>query len=177
MQLSLLLALFCLTPGLAAQASPGPPDGTTVSPPDRSFSIQFPAAPTEKVEKNKTAGSTIEIKTYWLAPAGGNPGFFLSYSARLAGSAPAPPPDSHLEQAKKAVLATTQGRLVSEKKITLGSHPGLELHIAAPMNSQLRTRIYVVQGRLYQVFVVGSPRQMQQPAVERFLNSFKLRAD
>ncbi len=63
--------------------------------------------------------------------------------------------------------------LVSTSRITLdGKHPGLE--VRANLNEQpgiARSRIYLVEGRLYQLTVAGTEPRATSADADRFLNS------
>jgi hypothetical protein len=175
MQSYLLLSLACFV--LGCLQAPVASDWKKVSPADQAFTIQFPAEPKQQDRDVKTPAGTVSVKVYYLEPTDGKPGYFLSWS--MHGDSPGPPVNlqTRLTRARAAALATTKGKLVSEKKITLSNHPGLDLLIATEKGNFLHTRIYAVENRLYEIFLVGRRDQVTGAQAQRFLLSFRLGAE
>jgi len=64
---------------------------------------------------------------------------------------------------------------LNEVKVWLGDYPGRELRIRIPEGRQaMRTRLYFVGNRLYQVGVLSAEDGAAADEVSKFLNSFKL---
>lgn len=77
------------------------------------------------------------------------------------------------------VQASKGTKVLSERKVTTGRHPGRALDVEVPIGDDpragiLRCRIYLVKRRLYQMLVVVPKADAKAPDVEAFLNSFKL---
>jgi hypothetical protein len=145
-----------------------------VGPPNKAFAIQFPGQPQQQTQKLKIPTGTLEVQNYILKPQSGQPGFFVTYSEKVESPVRPSQPVTQLANARKAALDTTKGQVVSERKLKLGPHPGLELLIALPNGMHLRTRLYVVNNRFYEVFAVGTRTQVTGPAADKFLESFRL---
>jgi hypothetical protein len=71
-------------------------------------------------------------------------------------------------------VQATQGTLVSETKVELDGHKGRELTIAIADGRIVRSRIFLVEWRLYQMIAEAPNDQATSPLVERFLMSFRL---
>jgi hypothetical protein len=81
-----------------------------------------------------------------------------------------------LDGAGKGVVESFKGKLLDEKKITLGKagHPGRELLVQAPDDRVwIRLRIYFVGRRLYQVMVTGGEKAVKGETADSFLASFR----
>jgi hypothetical protein len=167
--------LFLLLPLLAAllTAQPDAP-WTELSPEDKAFTIQFPGTPVKQVEKIKTPTGTIDVISYALKPSKDRPAYLLSYS-EFAGQPDKLTPQQRLDKAQAGALASTKGKLQSQKNFTLQGYPGRELLIATPEDQHLRTQIYVVGDRVYQLIVVGPADQVASKDADKFFDSFKLK--
>ncbi len=82
-----------------------------------------------------------------------------------------------LDGARDGAVANTNGKLVSEKKITIDGWPGRELVIAAESEGlKLVTvaRVVLVDNRLVQALVVSSEDAKNDADVRTFLDSMKI---
>jgi len=80
-----------------------------------------------------------------------------------------------LDNARDVVIAAPKGRLTSERSLPLQKkYPGRELEIDAQGETRIRTRLYVVENRLYQLMVVGSSAWVMSKDALRFFESFQL---
>jgi hypothetical protein len=89
------------------------------------------------------------------------------------------PTSSLLDGARDGAVERTNGRLLSEKLISLGGYPGREIKIKVetPKHTAIvRSRIYLVKNRLYQVLVVTSIQEAYSTIGTTFLNSFQVTA-
>jgi hypothetical protein len=76
---------------------------------------------------------------------------------------------------RDGAVANLKGKLVSEKDIKLGKYPGREVRIDVAGGKQLfRARIYLVEQRLYQVVVLGTPEIATSKETDKFMDSFHL---
>ena len=73
-------------------------------------------------------------------------------------------------------LGKTFGKLLHEKRIQLlDKYPGREFEYQIPGDKgRYRSRMYLVDGRLYQVIVVGTEAFAASPTADAMLNSFEL---
>ncbi len=68
------------------------------------------------------------------------------------------------------------GKLLSEKKITYEGYPGRDLRLKTKGGNFMRLRIFMANGKLYQVGVVTDPDKSEAPIVDQFINSFHFTA-
>ncbi len=79
-----------------------------------------------------------------------------------------------LDGATKGALDNTKGKNLTEKKIKIGTYPGREIQFEIPDKGFVRSRIYLVDARLYQVMVTGPKATITSKDADKFLGSFKL---
>lgn len=82
--------------------------------------------------------------------------------------------DTLLDACRDGGVRNSGGKLVSEKKIKLGDHPGRELTIAPDNEMVFRSRVYLVNWRLYQLVVVGPKDKVGSKDVTAYFESFQL---
>jgi hypothetical protein len=79
------------------------------------------------------------------------------------------------DDSRDGAVANLEGKLVSEKDIKLGDYPGREIRIDVPEGKLLfRSRVYLVDQRLYQAVVLGTKEAATSKEADKFLDSFKL---
>ena len=79
------------------------------------------------------------------------------------------------DSSRDGAAANLEAKLVSEKDVKLGEHPGRETQIEVAGGKRLfRTRVYLVDQRLYQVVVFGTKEAATSKEADKFLESFKL---
>jgi hypothetical protein len=85
-------------------------------------------------------------------------------------------PDERLDMACNAAVEQIRGKALSRRKTTLADrYPGRDLVAQGPDGNLIhRDRMYLVDGRLYQVLASGSKWWVESATVERVLDSFEL---
>jgi len=69
----------------------------------------------------------------------------------------------------------TDGKLLEERKITLGQNLGREFDMEKlGGRAFVRVRVYFVEGRIYTLTAVGSAREKSLKEASEFLDSFRL---
>jgi hypothetical protein len=81
--------------------------------------------------------------------------------------------DTRLEAARDNLVASMQGNLIQDDKITLDKSPGRAFRIESA-NAAAQVRTYVVSNRSYMVMVMGPKGGLSPKDMEKFLASFKL---
>jgi len=86
-------------------------------------------------------------------------------------------PRAALDAFRNSVITSTDGKLLSERSISLNGYRGRELEIEIADDSDTaiaRLRIYLVGNRLYYIYTLAPEDRASSPSVEKFLDSFKL---
>jgi hypothetical protein len=81
-----------------------------------------------------------------------------------------------LDAGKDQCLVSTKGKLLKETSIKLADkYYGRELLVELPAAKEvLRSRYYLVDGRLYLLMVIGKPEFINSETCEKFLDSLKV---
>ncbi len=156
------------TPGPQTPAAPAPEWKTYTYPAD-GFSISSPSAPDQQKRNVPTDAGSFELRSYVIEV--GQAALFVGvcdYGSAVANREPG----AVLQGAKNGAISNVSGRLVSEKKVTLGVYPGLEFE-ADNDTMHFSARIYLVGTTLYQT-LIASPLANPYPDTTRFLDSFQL---
>lgn len=173
---SIILRQFALTLFLGVLVSAGcskpaaEPSWVSFSTPAGMFSAMMPSKPDEVVNKTPTGE---EAHTFSIVSALSNlKAISVSYVERptaVQGGA-----DKLLDLARDTAAANLDGRVLSEKPITLGSFPGREIKLALPKGNVVKERIFLAHNRQYTAMVITAPANANAPEVSRFFDSFKI---
>jgi hypothetical protein len=138
-------------------------------PPDKSCKVLMP-----DLTENKTSVADGLTNTYYLAEHK-NGVFMLSYADIAPAGEEAPALQRRLDEARTGVLSKLNMSLTKESALSLADkHPGRELEGALPDKTITRIRLFLVNGRLYQLWIVGKPAWAVSAEASRFLLSFEL---
>ncbi|HEY9074301.1 MAG TPA: hypothetical protein VIN67_09240 [Desulfobaccales bacterium] len=142
------------------------------------FSIMTPVALQEETQPLETEAGKISLHLF--AAQEGFTGYFVSYCDYPPEFVKKKEPEQMLDGARDGATKSAKGKLVSDTKISLAGHPGLEVVIDArePQgpNGLIKGRLFMVGNRLYQVMVVAPKSRTDDQATDSFLQSFKLLA-
>jgi len=83
--------------------------------------------------------------------------------------------DCLFEEEIEAVQGELGGALLSQRRVQLGEHLGVEFAIEIPGVGVYRSRLFAVGQRLYQVTVLGPVEVVESEQSQAFLDSFQLR--
>ena len=164
--LALVLLLLVSVVALGAQAQ-GWREFTS---PEGFFSVEVPDAPVRET-KTQTDPNAGEFTTnLYISRAPGEVYVFgwVDYDPKFKFGVQA-----ELEANRDKFVAAMKAKLLETTKISLGTHPGIEFTAELP-NARIKSRVYVVGRRPYQLIAVTSPGGNSAPNVERFLKSFTL---
>nr|MBN2276833.1 hypothetical protein [candidate division Zixibacteria bacterium] len=144
---------FHSSPGGFAVTSPGPLADTTIL-------VGTAVGPIEMTT------NMIRIDDYFYGVA------WSDYPQIFIDSTPA---ENILSGARDGAVANIKGRLLDDRPIHIGDHPGREFEIEiAGGRGVMKMRIYLVGRRLFQVTAGTVMKNTSSPDMERFLDSFRL---
>ena len=158
----------------APSGAPVAPGWTEFSPIGGRFSIQMPGLPRSEQQDFRTKGGDMVLFLFNLDRGGDNERFSAQYTdypeefLKETGSA-----DAVLKKASTVDAFNIGGRVVSEKALSLGRHPGRELHVENAEQS-MRIRLYLVDRRLYKVVAAWPKSRAFSVDADLYLNSFRL---
>jgi hypothetical protein len=138
------------------------------------FLVSFPGAPTELARTLSTEGAG-DIEAHICIVKHEHSAYGIMYADY---------PESYIEQLEtehlfdiglEGAVAGSNATLLSESTISLDGHPGREVKAKLSEGGLVvRTRMYLVGNRLYQVIATVPEDQVLSSNVDVFLNSFAL---
>lgn len=137
------------------------------------FSVYLPGEPKEQSQTVSTPVGPLTLHMY-LVEQGVGTAYVAAYADYDEKLVQLTSKETLLDGARDGQVKSVRGKLVSEKRIFLSGHPGRELKIQVTDKLYLRSRLYLVENRLYQVLVVTHKGAIDGPDANRVLGSFKL---
>jgi len=142
--------------------------------PDGKFKVMMPGTPTENTQfASGAAGGPGAFVKMWVTEVSG--GAYMVSAADFPNTGGADV-ESLLDGGVNGAMANSGGTLGSQSKVTLaGKYPGRDFQGTIPSkDAALHARMYIVNGRLYQLLVLGKKSFVDSPDTAKFLDSFKL---
>lgn len=140
------------------------------------FSVLTPKSLTPQKEKTETVAGTMDMMIYMAELPTSAWGVCCNdFPAELLEGKD---PVIILKGAAEGFGRQIQGTISAESQLSLDGHPGLEITlsgVARGVNMFAKGRFYLVQNRMYQVYVISEKGKEDIEAIDRFLTSFKLK--
>ncbi len=136
---------------------------------DDGFQASYPSPPDLQNKSVQTSAGEFELRSY--AAAMGDTELIIGvcdYGSAVEGRSS----DLMLLGAKNSTLSNSASHLVSEKKIALGTNPGLQFE-AENSATHFTVRMFIVGTTLYEALVI-SPINKPFDQSDRFFDSFQL---
>ncbi len=139
-----------------------------------SFSVMMPGTPEEQAQTIDTLAGAVDAYLFVLADE--DAAYLVSYSDYPNIVVQQSNSDDILDGVRDGEAANVRGLLLSEQIISLDDYPGRELKIdTLDGKVTIRSRIYLVNNRLYQVVVViPKDHPTSDKNIDKFLESFTL---
>lgn len=144
------------------------------------FRVAAPVALEETIESVAMPdGSSLALHNF--IGEQNNRAYFVAYNDYPAEIIEQNDPQTLLDGTRNGSVQSMNGTLISESQITLNGYPGRELIAEAPLEDgnilAVKARIFIVENRLYQLFVAAPQAEISSADVDAFLNSFELLQD
>jgi len=179
--LSIFISLSFATVLAQQQPVVHPESGTWINaaPGTAAFTVLMPAKPAEKVE---AVEGHPGLENHYMILETKLAAYIVSYVQFSEDIADPAAIKGLLDRGRDGGIASSAGKLISEKEIKLGEYQGREWALSLPEGFSATCRAYWVKRRLYQtVFVIGANAgesaevlQLRQEAAAKFLDSFAL---
>lgn len=140
--------------------------------PDNSFIVMLPKDVKEEKQSINTQLGPIELVSYYAKAK--HQEFTIAYSDYPDSFITARDPNVLLDGSRDGAVKNIQGTLLSETIIDMNGHPGRELRIEGPQKIIMKSRIYLVGKRLYQIMTISKPDHSFDKKIEEVLSSFKI---
>jgi hypothetical protein len=146
--------------------------------PDGSFSVLMPGKPKMLSQIQKTFMGEIDLKIFvGQPPAPQEVAYIVTYNEFPYSYAQLVNPQVILNNARDMALKTTQSHLLAQRPIrSSNGHPGKEIEYINTGGKITKNRMYVAEGRLYQVMVIITKKQRRtlSKTIDGYLNSFQV---
>lgn len=141
------------------------------------FSVTTPALLKEEVQ-SADFPQIGTITSHVFSGNKGNTSYAVSYTDFPEDFIQRADPERVLNGGRDGAVSNVNGKLVLETQISLGTNPGRELVIDAKAgdgrDATIKTRVYLVRNRLYQVMVVAPKGEVSNDEMMKYLGSFRL---
>lgn len=190
--LPLIAATFVCGGSLVVEARPtkqpvAPKKVTVVQPvqpkwklfraPDGRFTVLMPGVPNQETQTQKTQIGEIDLKIFVAEPPKQQVAYLVVYNDFPHSYGQLTNPQIILDQAQSMALKTTKSSLIRQRRIrSSNGHIGKEIEYVNSGGKITRSRMYVAEGRLYQVMAITSKKQQKSLAktITGYLNSFQV---
>ena len=140
--------------------------------PDHSFVIMLP----ENVKAQEQTVNTQlgPIKMYMYNAKSKHQHFTVAQSDYPGSFVNSTDPKTILDGSRDGSVRNIQGQLLSETLIELQGHPGRELKIEGPNKIVIKSRIYLVKNRMFQIMALSKPDHSFDKKIQDVFDSFKI---
>jgi hypothetical protein len=139
------------------------------------FSVMMPGTPKESTKTLKTAYDNFEQTRVTFVSGAKGTAYAIHCTVLPDDLHQGIGLDEFLDSECDLYVETAKAKLRSQKKIMLGTLPGREIEYSLLNGRAIsRTRIFLVDGRLYHVTVLMPRDRTDSGEMERFLDSFRL---
>ncbi|MBD2364346.1 hypothetical protein H6G36_24725 [Anabaena minutissima FACHB-250] len=145
--------------------------------PDGRFTVLMPGMPKKESQTQKTYMGEIELEIFSAQPPKQEVAYLVVSNEFPHSYGQMTNPQEILNNVQEMALKTTQSNLISQRNIrSSNGHPGKEFAYINVGGKITRTRIYVAEGRLYQVMAITTRKQQKNLAktITGYLNSFHI---
>ena len=165
----LFLAAVCA----GCDQGPRTTDWIRFSPPGGGFSVLMPTKPLEAEPKGD---EEFQAKTFRIVTAMSDvAAMAVSYADQPNRSGMETDPTKILKAVADLAVTNQRGKLLTEKKISIQNHPGLEITMEIGGGYSIRQRIYLVNKRLISVMVTAGSKGLISKEANKLFESFRLR--
>jgi hypothetical protein len=145
--------------------------------PDGRFTILMPGRPNRNTELQKTYMGEISLEIFVAQPPKQQVAYVVAYNDFPYSYGKITDPQAVLNNARDMALKTTKSNLISQRNIrSSNNHPGKEIEYINSGGKITKSRMYVAEGRLYQVMAITTKKQQKTLAktITGYLNSFHI---
>jgi hypothetical protein len=145
--------------------------------PDGRFTILMPGSPTRNTESQKTYMGEINLEIFVAQRPKQQVAYIVAYNDFPYSYGQMADPQAVLNNARDMALKTTKSNLISQRNIrSYNNHPGKEIRYINSGGKITISRMYVAEGRLYQVMAITTKKQQKTLAktITGYLNSFNV---
>ena len=135
------------------------------------FAVMFPGIPIETKRTIRTEMGNVASTRFTMVD-GTSVTYDVMYNDYPKAGIIKVNPQKLLDAARDGLVNQTKGRLVAEKRITVGGVTGRDEEILGPDGTRYWARLVLVRNRLYQLMAIAQPPA--QADTQAFFDSFQL---
>ncbi|WP_138502113.1 hypothetical protein [Nostoc sp. PA-18-2419] len=158
-------------------SQPAQPQWKLFTAPDGRFSVLMPGRPNRNTQFQKTYMGEINLEIFVAQPPKQQVAYVVTYNDFPYSYGEMTDPQAVLNNARDMALKTTKSNLISQRDIrSSNNHPGKEIEYINSGGKITKSRMYVAEGRLYQVMAITTKKQQKTLAktITGYLNSFQI---
>ncbi|WP_414512278.1 hypothetical protein [Nostoc sp. PCC 9305] len=158
-------------------SQPVQPQWKLFTAPDGRFTILMPGSPSRNTEYQKTYMGEINLEIFIAQPPKQQVAYIVAYNDFPYSYGQMADPQAVLNNARDMALKTTKSNLISQRNIrSYNNHPGKEIEYINSGGKITISRMYLAEGRLYQVMAITTKKQQKTLAktITGYLNSFNV---
>ncbi|MEC4818562.1 MAG: hypothetical protein SAK29_35610 [Scytonema sp. PMC 1069.18] len=158
-------------------SQPEQPKWKVFTPPDKRFTILMPGLPQTESQSQKTYMGEIKLQVFMAKPPKQEVAYIVTYNDFPNSYAQMANPQKIFQNVQAMALKTTQSKLVNQRNIrSSNGHPGKEIEYINSIGKITKNRMYLAEGRLYQVMVITTREQRKtlEKTMTGYLNSFQI---
>ncbi len=145
--------------------------------PDGSFTVLMPGRPKAMSQTQKTYMGEINLQLFVGQLTNQEVAYVVAYNDFPYSYGQMTNPQVILNNAQTMAVKTTQSNLIRQRSIrSSNGHPGKEIEYVNSGGKITKNRMYVADGRLYQVMAITTNKQHKSlsKTINGYLNSFQL---
>jgi hypothetical protein len=145
--------------------------------PDGRFTVLMPGIPNKETQTQKTQIGEIDLEIFVAEPPKQQVAYVVVYNDFPHSYGQLTNPQTILSQAQYMALKTTKSSLIRQRNIrSSNGHPGKEIEYVNSGGKITKSRMYIAEGRLYQVMAITTKKQQKSLAktINGYLNSFQV---
>ena len=164
-------AVFVALMFQAAQCAAEP--WQTVKPDGLGFSVEFPEKPNiEEEDVDIGEGKSAKMRTFQIRTS--DTIYDVTIAQYPQGTMQSIGEQQVLDNARNGAVNNAPGPLLSETKMEFAGHAARELLVDMTMGLTSRSRVFVLEDRLFNVGAITRKDNQQSANIEKFFGSFKL---
>ena len=134
------------------------------------FGLLMPKTPDQSTTDNPSTGHT----EYLIGARLGGYSYVVRYADYPQDLLQKTGVEKWLDNERDYIVASVPGKLISERAISLNGYPGREIKVLAGDGKLRICRLYIVNSRYYNVYVVMPDQNSTSTQVDHYLDSFRL---
>ncbi len=137
---------------------------------DGRFSILFPGEPEESLQSVTTVAGQINL--VMVSAGSKKSGFVVGYADYPRNVVENSDPEKVLDGARDGAVRNVRGQLTDETTLDFHGHPAREIRVEVAKKTSIRSRLILIENRLYQVMVISQSARILNGKGSEFFDSF-----